>query len=451
MGTPRGKFLVWNNILKTGLLPILDLLSFKEVMKWYNFYDGSQWWDRDRLLDYQLIEIRNTVREARDKFPLFRKLYKGINPERDIREIKDLEKLPILEKDMILATYPGGCTNKSTRSIREYSTSGSTGTPMKVLVDSATMSRARALMLLRATYSGWKIGIPLLQTGMSLSRGIVKGLKDKLLRTRYVSAFNLNDEALDSMLAMIEEERLEYLMGYPGSIFCLAERARTVGFNRKMVGIVTWGDNLYRHYRSSIEGQFGCRVTDTYGIGEGVQIAAQCGESNGGYHIFMPHVALEVVDDRGSLVIEEEMGNLLLTRLGAGVMPLIRYRVGDIGRKSAILECPCGRGLDILSSVDGRDTDIVVTPNGNRLIVHFFTGIFEYYDTIKVFRVVQEKEGEIVVEIVPAEGFDNSVWNRLKSEILAKGDRDLRIELKVVENITPEKSNKRRFVVSRLR
>jgi phenylacetate-CoA ligase len=322
---------------------------------------------------------------------------------------------------------------------------------MNVLVDNGTMSRARALMILRATYSGWEIGTPILQTGMTLARGTVKGIKDRILRTHYVSAFNLSDVALDAMLAEIDDNRLEYIMGYPGSIFSLAERARNVGFNRKLKGVVTWGDNLFSHFRSLIERQFKCRVTDTYGVGEGIQVAAQCGEADGGYHIFMPHVMVEVVDGNGFSVGDKEQGEILLTRLEPGSMPLIRYRVGDVGRKGGNIECSCGRGLEILTAIDGRDSDIVITPNGNRLIVHFFTGIFEYYNSIKMFRVVQKNVGEIVVDIVPDVDFNKSVWARLKDEILDKGDRDLKIELNIVEHIPTEKSNKRRFVISHLK
>ncbi len=39
---------------------------------------------------------------------------------------------------------------------------------------------------------------------------------------------------------------------------------------------MTWGDTLYAHYRETIERAFGARVLDTYGIGEGMQVSAQC-------------------------------------------------------------------------------------------------------------------------------------------------------------------------------
>ncbi len=75
--------------------------------------------------------------------------------------------------------------------------------------------------------------------------------------------------------------------------------------------------------------------------------------SNGAFHIFMPHIVFEMVDDYGLPVEPGDVGNILLTRLDVGAMPLIRYKVGDIGRKSTTETCPCGRGLEMLSKQRG--------------------------------------------------------------------------------------------------
>jgi phenylacetate-CoA ligase len=266
---------------------------------------------------------------------------------------------------------------------------------------------------------------------------------------QYVSAFDLSDAVLDHYLSIIDDGRLEFVMGYPGSVFFLAQRARKLGFNRRLRGIVCWGDNLYPNYRREIEKAFRCRVTDTYGCGEGIQVAAQCGE--GAYHVFMPHVIAEVVDEDGNPVPAGASGTVLLTRLDAGAMPLIRYRVGDMGRMGHATACPCMRGLETILAIDGRDTDVIFTPRGNRLIVHFFTGIFEYFPSVDTFRITQDRPKAIRVEIVPRPDFESGHWDQIKKEILEKGDPELEIEMTLVPNIPAESSNKRRFVVSTIR
>jgi phenylacetate-CoA ligase len=304
-------------------------------------------------------------------------------------------------------------------------------------------------MLLRANFSGWEVGESLLQTGMSPQRGMVRALKDRVLRTTYVPAFNLSDRSIDELLEIIERKRIYYVMGYAASLYLIAGRAKDVGFNRTLKGVVSWGDMMFTHYRRRIEAQFGCRVTDTYGCGEGIQVAAQCGHAEGSYHIFTPHVAVEFVRE-GAPVAPGEPGDVLLTRLDAGATPLIRYQVGDVGRSDPRDTCACGRGLPLMKGIDGRATDIVVTPRGNRLIVHFFTGIMEYARHIDSFQVVQEQVDRITIKVVPKGQFDREEWARLECELREKGDPDLQIDLEVVDEIPLEGSNKRRFVVSKV-
>jgi phenylacetate-coenzyme A ligase PaaK-like adenylate-forming protein len=433
------------------LLPMADYASCNHVMHYYKLFRKMQWMDRGHLQKYQDIQLSEMVRIAYEEVPFYRKLYDihGVNVA-SITSTSELHLLPVVTKDMLRAAYPDMCTRRTKWPWREYCTSGSSGNPFAVRVDNETMSMARALMFLRANYAGWNIGEPFLQTGMTLERGVTKKLKDRILRVEYSSAFDLSDQILDAYLNLIDRKRLNYVMGYAGSLYLLAVRASVVGFNRTLKGLVSWGDNLYEHYRREIESAFKCRVTDTYGCGEGIQIAAQCGMKNGIYHVFMPHVAVEIVDDENYAVGQGEVGNVLLTRLDPGAMPLIRYQVGDLGIKSFDETCPCGRGFEMLSKIEGRDTDVVVTPRGNRLIVHFFTGIFEYYKTINTFKVVQEERDSITIFIVPGPDFRRDCLTSLKAEILEKGDPDLKIIMEIVKEIPLEKSNKRRFVISKL-
>jgi phenylacetate-CoA ligase len=441
--------LLYSRFCKDLLLPLGDVFSGQRVMEAYRFYSEAQWWDNSRLREYQNDRLKETVQIAYNEVPFYRQLYddNGLNIKR-INSVTDLPSLPIVTKSMLRAAYPHDCSRKSAYRCQEYFTSGSSGQPFAVQIDNFTLSHARALMLLRANFSGWEIGKPFLQTGMSLKRGLIKKGKDLALRTQYVSAFDLSNPILDKYLGLIEKKKLKYLMGYPGSLYYLAQRAAETGFNMKMDGIVSWGDNLYGHYRKAIEKHFCCRITDTYGCGEGIQVAAQCGAEGAPYHIFMPHVAVEVVDDDGQPVPKGKTGNILLTRLDPGVMPLIRYKIGDIGRQHDSDTCACGRGLEMLGQIMGRDTDVIETPNGNRLIVHFFTGIFEYYQSIETFRVTQDATGSLNIEIVPGKNFKIEDWEGAKQEILEKGDQDLEIKLQIVPEIPPNSSNKRRFVVS---
>jgi phenylacetate-CoA ligase len=72
----------------------------------------------------------------------------------------------------------------------------------------------------------------------------------------------------------------------------------------------------------------------------------------------------------------------------------------------------------MLSSIEGRDTDVIKTPKGNRLIVHFFTGIFEYYQTIDTFKVVQSEKDGITIQIVPRSNFNKEDIEKIKNQLI---------------------------------
>ena len=101
-----------------------------------------------------------------------------------------------------------------------------------------------------------------------------------------------------------------------------------------------------------------------------------------------------------------------------------------------------------MQRVEGRETDIVQTPNGNRLIVHFFTGILEKYHQIASFQVVQEEVESITIRVVPGTGFTREVSREMVEDLRAHGAGDLRIDVDEVEVIPVPPSQKRRFVMS---
>jgi phenylacetate-CoA ligase len=104
-----------------------------------------------------------------------------------------------------------------------------------------------------------------------------------------------------------------------------------------------------------------------------------------------------------------------------------------------------------MESIVGRTSDIVVTPSGKQLVIHFFSRIFSTISSVEQFQIVQRELGAIVVKLVVGDGFDDSVGRAIVQEIHEIGDPDLRIELDLVDAIEVGKNAKRRYVVSELK
>lgn len=441
---------VWSWVLKNLALPAGDRALGQGMMRRLRFLERAQWWGPEALRARRDESLASLVEVAYREVPFYRELMDGarVKPS-DVRRPEDLRRLPVVTKAMLRAGYPHATTRATGQKTYESSSSGSTGTNFSVREDQETGGWYRASFMLALGWAGWRFGEPHLQTGMTLSRDLPRRLKDALLRCRYVSAFDLSDRHLDATLGLMERDRIEHVWGYPGSLYYLAQRAAAAGWNRPLGSVVTWGDNLYPRYREGIERAFGTRVFDTYGCGEGIQVAAQCG-SGREYHVHTLDVVVEFLGDDGEPVGPGEAGNLILTRLHPGPMPLIRYQVGDVGVASTRAACECGRGFELMDSIQGRDTDVVVTPAGNRLIVHFFTGILEFFPEVNSFQVVQESPDSMVVRVLPAAGFRSETAAAIKARLVEKGAVGINIEVETVSEIPTAPSGKRRFVVSKI-
>ena len=98
----------------------------------------------------------------------------------------------------------------------------------------------------------------------------------------------------------------------------------------------------------------------------------------------------------------------------------------------------------------GRETDIVKTKSGNFLIVHFFTGIFEFYPSIKQFCIIQRDYEGIEVEYIPESYFRLEDLEDIRGKILAHLDEPFNIKFIKVDNIPPTASGKPQIVISKL-
>lgn len=437
-------------LLKTILLPIGDIVFQQYMIKRLNFLEKAQWWDPQKVTSYRDHLLEQVVEVAYNETKFYKNLFDQQNlTPKDIKTAKDLIKLPVVTKQMLLQGYPSETSRPTGQRVYEAKTSGSTGTNFAVLEDAYTAGWYRASFLLALEWSGWQIGARHLQTGMTLHRSFDRFVKDVLMRCYYVSAYDLRDEALDRSLEVIEKHKIKHVWGYPGSLYYLACRAQEQGWNQPLNSMVTWGDMLYQGYRSKIENTFKARIFDTYGCGEGIQVSAQCGEGDS-YHIHSLDVIVEVLDRDGIPVVDSKEGDLVLTRLHAGPMPLIRYFVGDIGSLQPGKPCPCLRGFETMSAIKGRSADVVMTPNGNRLIVHFFTGILEHFSEIQSFQVIQEDLASIVIYIVLNGEPDENLAGRISDALKEKGASDISINIEYVHQIELQNSGKHKFIISGL-
>ena len=376
--------------------------------------------------------------------------YKSLNLSADSDPEAWLRRFPVLTKP-VLRKHSDEMLTRPKKELILYSTSGSSGIQTQVYVDKKEQANFRAILINWWEWTGYYLGKPLLQTGMAPQRGLIKKTKDILTKTTYLNAFGLSEDQVLPYLRRMEGREGCHLGGYASSLFVLAKIAKNNNLKIRFDGAISWGDHMFDHYKSEIESVFQTKVFENYGLGEGFMVGQKKDLDH--FYLYTPNVYLEILNDNWQSVPDGEMGKVVLTKLDGFAMPLIRYYTGDLAIKLPLAEYPSERDLafPLLKKVVGRDTDLVRTSSGKTLIVHFFTGIFEFYSEIRQFRVIQNDIKSIEIEYIPTAEFSNETLDNLKKDMgKYLSEEELRVSFHAVDEIPATPSGKPQIIESNL-
>ena len=173
--------------------------------------------------------------------------------------------------------------------------------------------------------------------------------------------------------------------------------------------------------------------------------ASEC--EHGNYHLSPEIGIVEVLDSEGKPCPPGTPGIVVCTGLHNQLQPLIRYQIGDFMTFSEENDCPCGRLLPRIESIDGRMESMCYLPDG-RMTLRFDT-VFKGVANIWEAQVVQEEIDLFHIRVVPNEHFSEDDIKLLKHNMhLHAGD--VRVEVKLVDEIERTESGKFRAVVCNL-
>jgi len=436
-------------LLEKIILPIGDLLNRSSYIRQLKYWRTVDQLQESEITDLQEQNLGKLLNYAIENVPYYSDV---VTKEGDDKV--SIYDFPILEKSIIRNQTDQLISKEFVKkNLIPYSSSGSSGAQTTIYMTKAEQSVIRGILTHWWEWSGYRIGKPMIQTGMATTRSTLKRLKDFLFRTDYIYAFSFTDDELELICKKMQKRNNHFfLAGYASSLNLIAEYALQHNYNISLKAVISLGDKLFDHYRKNIVNAFQTKVLDTYGSNEGFMIATQ--DDHPYYYILSPHVYVEILDDDDNPVPDGEMGNIIVTRLDSFSMPLIRYRIGDLGIKLPREQYPEKRlyQYPFLQKVIGRETDVVILPDDRKLIVHSFTGIFEYIPEIKQFKVIQENREGVTIEYVQGKNFTESALRIAEDQLREKiKNESFFIKFKNVEYIAPSKSGKPQIVESRIK
>lgn len=411
----------------------------------------NTWLRTPELEKMQFRALRRVLKYAYENVPFYHRTFDavGVKPE-DIQSIEDMQKIPILTKRDVQRNFNSLVSrNVRMERCRKETTSGTTGTPLTIIVEKAVSSIVSANKVRHQVENGSR----LLRDKYVLLLP-VKGLVDAYTRRTYLGAFlarlgvvrrRLMDaqEPIEDVMEKLLRFGPDVLDSMPSFFLLLMKEMEKEGREIRPRHVFSSGELLDTRSRTLINSAFKADVIDVYGCTEAGNIAWECSE-HAGYHMNVDMVATEFVKDKEHVTIGEA-GKILLTPLWNFAMPLIRYDIGDVGRQSNE-RCSCGRGLPLMEVIEGRYEDFIVLPSGRMISPYVTSRYFENVAGIDAYKIIQQARNKINIQLVLREKHDKDVFFRLENTFKKELGEDLTIRIEAVDSIP--KNGKFRHVIS---
>jgi phenylacetate-CoA ligase len=412
-------------------------------------------WSPRQWQDWREERLAFVLNRSARQVPYYRDYWADQRRSGDHRSWEYLENWPVLTKEPLRANPEAFVADdRDIRSMYREHTSGTTGKPLNLWWTRDTVQRWYAIFEARARR--WN-GVSLKDAWAILGGQLVASYQathppfwvwNAALKQLYLSSYHLSPVLVPYYLDALRQYHVTYLLGYPSSLYSLARFASERGLPPPDLRVVmTNAEQLYPFQREMIEGYFGCRVANTYGMVEIVSAASDCPQEV--LHLW-PEVGItEVLAEDGDCVVARgETGRLVGTGLLNPDMPLIRYQIGDRGAlRAEETPCACGRRLPVLEEIEGRIDDVVLTPDGRRVgrLGPVFRDALPIYEA----QVIQESLEGLRVLVVPALGYSAETGEVIRARLRERVG-NMKIDLETVDAVPRSANGKYRVIVSRL-
>lgn len=371
-------------------------------------------------------------RRAYDKSPFYHRLYAeaGIKKE-DIKCLEDIKKLPVITKDMV-KKYASEMLTVPKWLVIAGHTSGTTGTPLTVYSSWSSIWWNQAYTYSARLRNGFKYGQPLVSLRGNLDRN-TKYMKVHASNTLYLSSYCINKDTVKSYYELINKHKPVAIEGYPSSLYTLALCMSEAGLKLDIPVAFTSSETLLDYQRTLIEKQLGTEIYDNYGMTEQTIYLQEAFNHQGYYE--MPGYSINEYLEDGEIC----------TSLTNEAFPLIRYRSNDV---IEIVELNTDSPQIMVKSVEGRKEDFLICKDGARIQRLDF--IFKGVNHVKYGQLIQENNGFLNVNIVPAGGFSKLDEMTVENNVLkriGKGNIDFKINLVKEANLVYTKRGKFKFLI----
>jgi phenylacetate-CoA ligase len=415
------------------------------IKRFHDLLLQSQFWSHERLQGWVQERLDRSLRLAVRTVPYYRRTL-GPHASRFTEYVDrlDLSELPSITKDTVRLHGAELRADSSTIRASVVRTSGTTGTPAEFLVDGASNIAQFASLWRVLNWAGYSFGDRFVDIRRNPSQGpLIR--RDRRLNALVIPVFHFRRENVPLYLEQLRRFDPVLIKSYPSAIDLFCRWLRELGLEYRPRALLTCAETLLDHQRAVIQEVLRCPMFDFYNHNERAGLISTC--DHGRYHIHEEYSWVELVGDDGRPAPSGAAGEVVTTTLHNDVMPLIRYRTGDLATRGDQASCECGRPHRTVARINGRITDVIVTPDGRHLggLEHAFMRAGGVHRS----QIVQETVDEIVVNIVKAPSYTPADGEQIERGLRSFVGGEMRIRLNYVDAIQPGENGKVQFVVSK--
>lgn len=420
------------------------------------FYAGLRFrreaaaWSEERKREWLLRRLRFTVRRAQDETIYYRELFRrvGFDPRVDF-SFADFARLPVLEREDVRGAGDDLIsTARAPGQLRRDSTGGSTGEPTIVWLGPDELGWRESAL----EYFMERIGVPTgVPTGFLWGHHLDpvqrssrrERYHDFEANVRWFDCFRMSAETLERYHLEFERWRPACIIAYASALAALAEHVAARGHHPHYPSrcFVTGAEKLLPSQREIIEQVFRRPVHERYGSRDAGLMGFQVRPSlTLDYEIDWPGMLVEPETEAGESAI-------LITKLRADGMPMLRYRVGDVGVFPE--GSRAGHPAFALREVVGRDLDRLWLPDGRWIHGAQIPHLLKDHP-VREFMLMQRSDYSVELQVVAKGGFGEDARASILNVITANLP-GLSVSVVPVAEIPRTKANKWRPVVSEVR
>ena len=406
---------------------------------------------------YQCQKLCRLLQAAYDTVPYYHDLMGRTSLVAEdvvnLETLASLRELPFLTK-AIIRSHPQALRARDADARKTYANTsgGSTGQPVSFLQDARFAAHTEGNLLLSYYWNGvsaYDRQVILWGAERDTYRGrkgLAGQIRDYVNNITLLNTFTLSDRDIETYIDIINKTQPKVIKGYAQSLYEIAEYAlgNGIAICTEDCVVHSAASTLYDHMRESISRAFGAKVYNYYGSREVGGIASEvCGQGDRCLQVLFDNCFVEVVNDKGEPCEAGESGQIVVTTLNNLVMPLIRYRIGDVG----VVGDDGGQCLR-LEQVTGRTTDVFRTKRGTRVDGEYFTHLFYHVNEIERFQVVQHSLDRVLVRLVVTQSPGEAFYNHMKARICHVMGGDTDVVFEVVDEIPKTETGKFLYTIS---